>query len=92
MQRITGDPVKNGLQAHERFLEIVYKALREERLSRFVASMDDEFFVKRDDETIVEMLMCFDAAMDEFCTQWDESQQLNQDVGGVLRTLGASIQ
>jgi hypothetical protein len=27
IQRVNGDPVKNGLQAHERFLEIVYKAL-----------------------------------------------------------------
>lgn len=72
IQRVNGDPVKNGLQAHEGFLEIVYKAMTEHLMDKFLEHCGDGYFCRQPDESVESLLMRFLQCYEEYCESWNE--------------------
>jgi hypothetical protein len=71
-RRITGDPVKKGLQQHENFLIVPYRAARTLRLEQFRLTQEENFFEVRDGEDDVMYLTRLHSTYLSFCEFWED--------------------
>lgn len=87
-KRITGNPVKKGLQHHENFLVVPYRGARARRLDQFLSSQGKNFFSTRDGETPEAWLSRIDAVYREYCRFWEEetSDEPSKAVAMFLKT------
>jgi hypothetical protein len=71
-RRITGNPVKKGLQQHENFLIVPYRGARSQRLEQFRLSQDEDFFEVKDGEDEVSYVTRLHNAYLAYCKFWEE--------------------